>query len=73
MNQKEAKLSTPAADDALRVGDFQLLPKLARPPVITSHPSRNFNQTTWGALVFDKGKYSIKYNKVSSSRYQSSK
>ena len=64
MIQKKAKLNTPAPDDALRVGDFQLLPIIARPPVITSHPIRNFNQTTWGTAELKKGKYEIKYNSI---------
>ena len=66
MNQKKAKLTTPIPDDAIRAGDFQLLPTINRPPVITSHPARNFSQNTWGALVLDNGKYSVKYNDVNS-------
>ena len=66
MNQKKAKLITPIPDDAIRAGDFQLLPTINRPPVITSHPARNFNQTTWGTLVKENGSVNVKYNSVAS-------
>jgi hypothetical protein len=50
MKKQEIKIQTVAPDDALRVGDFSLLPDNPRPPVITSHPIRNFVQLTWASL-----------------------
>ena len=47
MYNKKTRLTTKPADEALRVGSFQLLPINPAPPVITSHPIRNFQQKTW--------------------------
>ena len=47
MYNKKTRLTTKPADEALRVGSFQLLPINPAPPVITSHPVRNFQQLTW--------------------------
>ena len=47
MDKRSIKIQTPLPDDALRVGDFALLPVINKPPVITSHPLRNFHQLTW--------------------------
>ncbi len=51
MKKESIKIQTPAPDDALRVGDFDLLPVIERPPVITSHPVRNFQQLTWATTI----------------------
>lgn len=53
MNKQSVKISTPDPDDALRVGAFDLLPIINRPPVITSHPARNFQQLTWATVVLE--------------------
>jgi len=56
--KQRVNIKTAKPDDALRVGDFALLPDNPQPPVITSHPIRNFSQLTWasigegGSLVF---------------------
>jgi hypothetical protein len=49
MKKQDVKTQTASPDDALRVGDFSLLPNNPRPPVITSHPIRNFVQLTWAS------------------------
>lgn len=49
MRKQDIKTQTTTPDDALRVGDFSLLPDNPRPPVITSHPIRNFVQLTWAS------------------------
>lgn len=51
MKKESIKIQTPSPDDALRVGDFDLLPVIERPPVITSHPVRNFQQLTWATTI----------------------
>ena len=48
--KQRVNIKTAKPDDALRVGDFALLPNNPQPPVITSHPIRNFTQQTWGAI-----------------------
>ena len=48
--KQRVNIKTAKPDDALRVGDFALLPNNPQPPVITSHPIRNFAQQTWGAI-----------------------
>ncbi len=50
MRQNQALLKTTSPDDALRSSDFALLPTNERPPVITSHPIRNFHQLTWASI-----------------------
>lgn len=47
MKSRLVKIQSPQPDDALRVGDFELMPTNPVPPVITSHPLRNFHQLTW--------------------------
>lgn len=46
----------PLPEDALRVGSFDLLPTVNKPPVITSHPARNFQQLTWARVVIQDNK-----------------
>jgi len=50
MVQKQVNIKTIKPDDATRAGEFALLPVNEQPPVITSHPIRNFNQLTWTSL-----------------------
>ena len=53
MSKNQILLNTYNADEALRVGDFTLMPVNPKPPIITSHPIRNIIQTTHGTPVFD--------------------
>lgn len=46
MSKNQILLNTHNADEALRVGDFTLMPVNPKPPIITSHPIRNIIQTT---------------------------
>lgn len=59
MIQKQAFIKTTSPDDALRSSDFLLLPTNDRPPIITSHPIRNFYQLTWGSIS-RTGKFKLK-------------
>ena len=59
MIQKQAFIKTTNPDDALRSSDFILLPTNERPPIITSHPIRNFYQLTWGSIS-RTGKFKLK-------------
>ena len=51
--KQRVNIKTAKPDDALRVGDFALLPDNPQPPVITSHPIRNFSQLTWASVDSD--------------------
>jgi len=53
--KQRVNIKTAKPDDALRVGDFALLPDNPQPPVITSHPIRNFSQLTWASVLPDGG------------------
>ena len=59
MIQKQAPIQTVSPDDALRSSDFALLPTNEKPPIITSHPIRNFYQLTWGSIS-RTGKFVLK-------------
>ena len=59
MIQKQALIQTVSPDDALRSSDFALLPTNEKPPIITSHPIRNFYQLTWGSIS-RTGKFVLK-------------
>ena len=59
MTQNRVSIKTIAPDDALRSSDFTLLPTNEKPPVITSHPLRNFYQLTWRS-VSRTGKFTLK-------------
>ena len=59
MTQNRVLIKTIASDDALRSSDFALLPTNEKPPVITSHPLRNFYQLTWGSIS-RTGKFTLK-------------
>lgn len=47
MSKSQVLLNNYNADEALRVGDFTLLPINPKPPIITSHPHRNLAQSTY--------------------------
>ena len=64
MERRSIKIQTPEPDDALRVGDFALLPVVNKAPVITSHPIRNLHQETWISPVFIKGKVGFKVKSI---------
>lgn len=64
MDKRSIKIQTPLPDDALRVGDFALLPVINKPPVITSHPLRNFHQLTWTYPILVDGKVRAKVQSV---------
>jgi hypothetical protein len=64
MDKRSTKLQTPEPDDALRVGDFALLPVVNKAPVITSHPLRNLHQETWISPVLRKGKVGFKVKSI---------
>jgi hypothetical protein len=51
MSKSQILLNNYNADEALRVGDFALLPINPKPPIITSHPHRNLVQSTYGTFL----------------------
>lgn len=51
MSSSQILLNNYNADEALRVGDFTLLPINPKPPIITSHPHRNLIQNTYPTFL----------------------
>lgn len=65
MKKGTIRITTPQPDDVIRAGDFALLPTITESPIITSHPLRNFHQTTWNSPVINAfGKFEFKPQKV---------
>ncbi len=51
MSKSQILLNNYNADEALRVGDFAMLPINPKPPIITSHPHRNLAQSTFTTFL----------------------
>lgn len=55
MSNSQILLNNYNADEALRVGDFGMLPINPKPPIITSHPHRNLAQSTFTSFLATQG------------------